>query len=75
MKDGVQGRHEEVPSRHPLAALPFATILTFVGGRGRRGTGATGGSPTPAAEQVPAVADRRGICSLLAAAGVGRLAT
>jgi len=75
MKDGVEGRHEEVPSRHPLAAQSFGTILTFVGGRGRRGTRATGRSPTPAAEQAPAFADCRGIYTLLTAAGVGRLAT
>jgi hypothetical protein len=75
MKDGVEGRHEEVPSRHPLAALSFGTILTFVGSRGRRGTRATGRSPTPAAEQAPAVADRRGSYSLLTAEGMSKLAT
>jgi hypothetical protein len=36
MKEKVEVGHEEVPSRHPLAALSFAAILTFVGGRVRR---------------------------------------
>lgn len=34
MKEKVEVGHEEVPSRHPLAALPFAAILTFVGRQG-----------------------------------------
>jgi hypothetical protein len=36
MQQDVQGGHEEISSRHPLAALPFGAILTFVGVRRRR---------------------------------------
>jgi hypothetical protein len=28
MREGVEGRQEEIASRHPLAALPFGAILT-----------------------------------------------
>ena len=38
MNQGVEGRHEEVLSQHPLAALSFGALLTFVGGRARRGS-------------------------------------
>jgi hypothetical protein len=71
MNQGVEGRHEEVPSRHPLAPLSFGAILTFVGARARRGSIAAGCSATPVVEQAPAVADRQGIFSLLTAEGVG----
>ena len=47
MNQGVEGRHEEVLSRHPLAALSFGALLTFVGGRARRGSIAAGRSATP----------------------------
>ena len=61
MNQGVEGRHEEVLLRHPLAALSFGALLTFVGGRARRGSIAAGRSATPVVEQAPTVADRRGI--------------
>jgi hypothetical protein len=61
MTQGVESRHEEVPSRHPLAALSFGAILTFVGGRARRGSIAAGRNATPVIEQAPTVADLRGI--------------
>ncbi len=73
MNEGVERGHEEVPSRHPLAALSFGAILTFVGGRLRRGSQAAGRSATPVVEQAAAVADRRGIYSLLAAEAVGQI--
>jgi hypothetical protein len=73
MSEGVEREHEEVPSRHPLAALSFGAILTFVGGRLRRGPRAVGQSATPLAEQAAAVADRRGIYALLAAETVGQV--
>jgi hypothetical protein len=73
MNQGVEGRHEEVPSRHPLATLSFGAILTFVGGRARRGSIAAGRSATPVVKQAPAVGDRRGIFSLLTAEGVGQV--
>ena len=47
MKEEVEVGHEEVPSRHPLAALPFAAILTFVGGRVRRRARARGSDCLP----------------------------
>jgi len=47
MKEKVEVGHEEVPSRHPLAALPFAAILTFVGGRVRRRARARGSDCLP----------------------------
>ena len=31
MQQDVEGGHEEVPSRHLLAALPFGAVLTFAG--------------------------------------------
>jgi hypothetical protein len=73
MSEGVGRGHEEVPSRHPLAALSFGALLTFVGGRLRRGTRAAGRSATPVAEQAAAVADRRGIYALLTAEAVGQV--
>jgi hypothetical protein len=65
--------HEEVPSRHPLAALAFAAILSFVGGRVGRGTRTGGRAATPPARQAPVVADQTGIFSLLAAEGVSQV--
>jgi hypothetical protein len=47
MKERVEVGHEEVPSRHPLAALPFAAILTSVGGRVRRRARARGSDCLP----------------------------
>jgi hypothetical protein len=38
MKEEVQGSHEEIPLRHPLAVQPLAAILRFVGGRMQPGT-------------------------------------
>jgi hypothetical protein len=61
MNQGIEGRHEEVLSRHPLAALSFGALLTFVGGRARRGSIAAGAQRNPVVEQAPTVADRRGI--------------
>jgi hypothetical protein len=57
MNQGVEGRHEEVLSRHPLAALSFGALLTFVGGRARRWSIAAGRSATPVVKQAPTVAD------------------
>ena len=51
----------KVLSRHPLAALSFGALLTFVGGRARRGSIAAGVQRNPVVEQAPTVADRRGI--------------
>jgi hypothetical protein len=45
MNQGVEGRHEEVLLRHPLAALSFGALLTFVGGRARRGRSPPGEAP------------------------------
>jgi hypothetical protein len=59
MNQGIEGRHEEVMSRHPLVALSFGVLLTFVGGRARRGSIAAG-QRHPVVEQAPTVADRRG---------------
>ena len=53
MNQGVEGRHEEVLSRHPLAALSFGALLTFVGGRARRGSIAAGRSATPSLSKHP----------------------
>jgi hypothetical protein len=61
MREGVEGRQEEIASRHPLAALPSGTILTFVGARRRRGPRDDGRSAPTVAEPAPAVADRRGL--------------
>jgi hypothetical protein len=47
MKEKVEVGHEEVPSRHPLAAFPFAAILIFVGGRVRRSARARGSDCLP----------------------------
>jgi hypothetical protein len=47
MKEKVEVGHEKVPSRHPLAALSFAAILTFVGGRVRRRARAHGSDCLP----------------------------
>jgi hypothetical protein len=60
MRQDVEGGHEEISSRHPLVALPFGPILTFLGVRPRRGPRMTGRSGAMVAEQAPAVADRRG---------------
>jgi predicted MFS family arabinose efflux permease len=73
MKEGVEGGHEEIPSRHPLAALSFGALLTFVSGRVRRGARVAERSAKPEAEQEPAVADRTGIRSLLTAQAVGQV--
>ena len=45
MNQGVESRHEEVLSPHPLAALSFGALLTFVGGRARRGRSPPGEAP------------------------------
>jgi predicted MFS family arabinose efflux permease len=58
--------------QHPLASLSLGAILTFVGGRARRGPRAAGQGAKAAARQEP-VADRRGISSLLTAEGVGQI--
>jgi predicted MFS family arabinose efflux permease len=73
MSEGVERGHQEVPSRHPLAALSFGAILTFVGGRLRRGPRDGGRSATTVAEQAPAVADHRGLYALLTAEAVGQV--
>jgi hypothetical protein len=72
MVEGVERRHEEVPGRHPLASLSLGAILTFVGGRVRRGPRAAGQRAEAAAGREPA-ADRRGIYSLFTAEGVGQI--
>lgn len=36
MRQDIEGANEELPSRHPLAALPFGAILAFVGARRER---------------------------------------
>jgi len=74
MNQGVEDRPEKVLSRHPLAALSFGAILTFVGGRARRGSvDRRRAQRHPVVEQAPTVADRRGIFSLLTAEGVGQV--
>jgi hypothetical protein len=73
VEEGTEGGREEIPSRHPLSALSFGVILTFVGGRIRRGKRANGQSATAVAEQERVVADRTGIYSLLAAEAVGQV--
>jgi MFS family permease len=73
VEENVERGHEEIPSRHPLSALSFGAILTFVGGRVRRGKPATGQSATAVGEQERVVADRTGIYSLLAAEAVGQV--
>jgi uncharacterized membrane protein YoaK (UPF0700 family) len=73
MDNGTQGEHGGIPPRHPLSALSFGAILTFVGGRARRGARVGGRSATPEAEQEPVVADRTGIFSLLTAEGVSQV--
>jgi hypothetical protein len=72
MKQGVEGGHEEIPSRHPLAALSLGALLTVVSDRVRRGTRVAGRDARPVAEQ-PLVADRTGIRSLLTAEAVGQV--
>jgi hypothetical protein len=65
MTQGVEGEQEEIPSRHPLAALPFAAIPRFVSSRPQPGTrGVAGRSAAPAAEREPVAADRRGLYTL-----------
>ena len=73
MQRDVEGGHEEVPSRHPLAALPFQAILTFVGARRRRGPTDGERRATTMAERAPAVAHRRGLYALLTAEGVSQV--
>ena len=70
MQLDVEGQ-EEFSSRHPLAALPFSAILRFTGGRRRRGP--RDGDAATTAEAAPAVADRRGLYTLLAAEGVSQV--
>jgi hypothetical protein len=53
MNQGVEGRHEEVLSRHPLAALSFGALLTFVGSQARRGSIAAGRNATPSLSKHP----------------------
>ena len=60
MREGVEGKQEEIASRHQLAALPFGAILTFIGARRRRSRDG-GRSAATVAEAAPAVADRRGL--------------
>jgi MFS family permease len=73
MTQGVQGGQEELPSRHPLAAVPFGAMLTFVGGRRRQRPGVARPSATPVAERAPVVADRRGLYALLTAEGTSQV--
>jgi mutator family transposase len=73
MMHDVEGGHEEISSRHPLAALPFGAILTFLGVRRRRGPRDGGRSATTVAERAPAVTSRRGMYALLAAEGVSQV--
>ena len=72
MQQDVEGGHEEISSRHPLTALPFGAILTFLGARRRREP-RDGRSATTVAEPVPAVADRRGLYCLLTAEGTSQV--
>jgi MFS family permease len=72
MREGVEGK-EEIASRHPLAALPFGAVLTFVGARRRRGPRDEGRSATTVAEPAPAVADRRVLYRFLSAEGMSQV--
>jgi predicted MFS family arabinose efflux permease len=72
MKQGVEGGHEEIPSRHPLHTLPFGAILTFVGAH-RRHRPRHGGRATTVAEPAPAVADRRGLYVFFTAEGMSQV--
>jgi hypothetical protein len=58
MQQDVEGGQEKISSRHPLAALPFGAILTFVGVRRRRGPRDTGRRP-PIRPAVQAVVTKR----------------
>jgi hypothetical protein len=72
VKHDVEGGHEAIPSRHPLAALSFGAILTFVGAR-RRHRPRHGGRATAGAEPAPTVADRRGLYLSFTAEGMSQV--
>jgi hypothetical protein len=72
MDEGAENHGGAIPSRHPLAALPFGAMLTFVGGRARREPETAGPTAAPVVERAPVVADRTGILAL-GAFGAGAL--
>jgi hypothetical protein len=74
MVEGVERRHEEIPGRHPRASLSLGSILTFVGGRVRRGPRTAGQVAEAAAEREP-LADRRGSIRCSRPRASGRSAT
>jgi hypothetical protein len=62
MRKGVEGKQEEIASRHQPAALPFGAILTFVGARdGARGT--AGAAPPPWRRRRPRLPTAEAVCA------------
>ena len=61
MNQGVEGRHEEVLSRHLLAAVSFWGAPDLRGRSSPAGVDRRRAQRNPVVEQAPTVADRRGI--------------